>query len=106
MSFCGFNAAWVLNARGVSYSFFFEEIPYQIGSLVSLNNIQGLFWYNIVFFQNLFSQELLNVIRETENDDLTDALQDLIKQYQDDPRLGQMAVIIAQHLVWKEISFL
>ena len=46
-----------------------------------------------------FLQELLNVIRETENDDLTDALQDLIKQYQDDPRLGQMAVIIAQHLV-------
>ncbi|XP_028414621.1 importin-7-like [Dendronephthya gigantea] len=43
-------------------------------------------------------QELLNVIRETENDDLTDALQDLIKQYQNDPRLGEMAVIIAQHL--------
>ncbi|CAB4007819.1 Importin-7, partial [Paramuricea clavata] len=45
-----------------------------------------------------FLQELLSVIRQTENDDLTDALQDLIKQYQDDPRLGQMAVIIAQHL--------
>ncbi|XP_046861110.1 importin-7-like [Xenia sp. Carnegie-2017] len=43
-------------------------------------------------------QELLSVIRETENDDLTDALQDLIKQYKDDPRLGEMAVMIAQHL--------
>lgn len=43
-------------------------------------------------------QELLHVIRETENDDLTDALQDLIRQYSNDPRLGEMAVVIAQHL--------
>jgi hypothetical protein len=60
---------------------------------------------NLNFEFITFLQELLSVIRQTENDDLTDALQDLIKQYQDDPRLGQMAVIIAQHLVCKNFCF-
>jgi hypothetical protein len=60
---------------------------------------------NLNFVFITFPQELLSVIRQTENDDLTDALQDLIKQYQDDPRLGQMAVIIAQHLVCKNFCF-
>lgn len=41
--------------------------------------------------------EVLNVIRETKNDDLTNTLQKIITVYQDE--LAELAVEMCQHLV-------
>lgn len=59
-------------------------------------------WYSCINYLNFLqiksvTLEVLNVIRETKNDDLTNTLQKIISVYQDD--LADMAVEMCTHLV-------
>ena len=53
---------------------------------------------NISIFSSNFT-ELLKVIRETENDDLTGVMQKLISTYGDQEQVASIAVDIARDLV-------
>jgi len=58
-------------------------------------------WLFVKFFSFLFWPilELLKVIRETENDDLTGVMQKLISTYGDQHQVASIAVDIAKDLV-------
>lgn len=55
-------------------------------------------WFSFIFVQiKNVTLEVLNVIRETKNDDLTNTLQKIISVYQED--LADLAVEMCNHLV-------
>lgn len=69
-------------------------------TIILIFNLQ----YNKVFLQSYFIVELLNLMKETENDELTAVIQKLVLKYQDD--ILPIAVDMVTHLatIFKQVG--